>query len=455
MNTLIAKGFFSDPEIAKAKNQLVDCLKEHQKKIIGIKPAVSDLEVHYEELIQAFSQIRGANLWYPYLGSGIGKGSLVELLDGSVKLDMISGIGVHQFGHSHPELAAICVEAALSDIIMQGNLQQNQEGLELSQLLINHSGMPHCFLSSSGVMANENALKVAFQKNAPANRILAFDRCFAGRTLTFSQVTDKPSFREGLPLNIPVDYVPYYDSSRPEESTREALEALKKHLHRYPKMHALMIFELVQGEGGFYSGTTAFFKPLMELLKDHRVAIFADEIQSFARTSKLFAYQHFGLEELIDITALGKLSLACATLFTEEYKPKGGLLSQTFTSSTAALRASKWVIQKLIDGQFFGPIGRNMEIQKRFHGHLQDIQDRHANKIKGPFGVGAMVAFTLGDGALDKTTQMAHDLFDEGLITFIAGNKPTRIRMLPPAGVLTNEEIDQAVHIIEQTALKF
>lgn len=455
MNRLAAKAFFSDPEIAKAKNQLVDCLKEHQKKISGIKPAIEELEVRYEELIKAFSLIRGANLWYPYLGSGIGNGSLVELLDGSIKLDMISGIGVHYFGHSHPELTAICIEAALSDVIIQGNLQQNQEGLELSELLINHSGMPHCFLSSSGAMANENALKIAFQKNAPANRILAFDRCFAGRTLTFSQVTDKPSFREGLPINTPVDYVPFYDPQRPEESSREALNALKKHLYRYPKMHAAMIFELIQGEAGFYSGTTAFFKPLMELLKDHRVAIFADEIQSFGRTSELFAYQHFGLEDFIDIAALGKLSLACATLFTEEYKPKAGLLSQTFTSSTAAIRASKWVIQKLLDGQFYGPAGRNMEIQKRFHAHLQAIQDRHADKIKGPFGVGAMVAFTLGDGSLDKSTQMAHALFEEGVITFIAGNNPTRIRLLPPAGVLKNEEIDQVAHIIEKTALKF
>ena len=80
-------------------------------------------------------------------------------------------------------------------------------------------------------MANENALKIAFQKNAPATRLLAFDRCFAGRSLIFSQVTDKPVFREGLPLNQAVDYIPFYDPERPEESTREAVLALKKPLY--------------------------------------------------------------------------------------------------------------------------------------------------------------------------------------------------------------------------------
>ena len=49
---------------------------------------------------------------------------------------MISGIGVHYLGHSHPALIAAGVDAALRDTVMQGNLQQNTEALSLSRLLL-------------------------------------------------------------------------------------------------------------------------------------------------------------------------------------------------------------------------------------------------------------------------------------------------------------------------------
>jgi 4-aminobutyrate aminotransferase-like enzyme len=52
--------------------------------------------------LQEFAADRGGKLFYDYIGSGIGNGPLVELADGSVKYDFITGIGVHYFGHSHP-----------------------------------------------------------------------------------------------------------------------------------------------------------------------------------------------------------------------------------------------------------------------------------------------------------------------------------------------------------------
>lgn len=444
----------SEAKIEKAKEQLLNCVAEKQKLITKIKPAIQEKKIRYEELIKAFSLIRGANLFFPYIGSGIGNGSFVELLDGSIKYDMISGIGVHYFGHSHLKLIETAIDASLSDILVQGNLQQNLDSLEFSELLVNASGLPHIFLTSSGVMANENALKLAFQKNAPADRVLAFERSFGGRSLTFSQISDKPLFREGLPVHLPVDYVPFFDPKKPEESKIEAVNALKKHIYRYPKSYAAMIMELVQGEGGFYPGSTDFFKALMEILKEQGIAIFVDEIQTFGRTSELFAYQHFGLEEFVDIVSIGKLSLCCATLFTEGYKPRPGLLSQTFTSSTAAIRAGHLVIKTLLEGDFFGEKGRIMEIQNRFQVHLKIIEERYPGLIEGPFGIGSMVAFTAFKGSYEKNLQFVKDLFEAGVITFIAGRNPTRVRMLPPAGVIQNEEIDDVMRIVENVLLQ-
>lgn len=455
MTDTTAHQLLNDPRITQAKNLLKAAMSEHQKKIQGVRPPDPSKKDSYAQLLAQFNQVRGNKLFFPYIGSGIGNGALVELLDGSVKYDFITGIGPHCLGHSHLDLLEAGIDAALSDIVMQGNLQQNADALEFCELLIHESGLPHCFLSTTGVMANENALKIAFQKNYPANRILAFDRCFLGRSLAASQVTDKPLFREGLPLNYHVDYIPFYDHQRPEESTRQSCEALKKFLKRYPKQHAVMILELVQGEGGFYAGTHEFFAALIEILKNHSIAIFADEIQTFGRTSRLFAFQHFGLDPWVDIVSVGKLSQVCATLYTKEYNPRPGLLSQTFTGSTSALRAGKLIIQKLIHEGYFGPQGKNMQLHDVIVEHLEQISRRHPCLIEGPYGTGVMIAFTPFKGQSVRVNEFVQKLFDAGVMGFVAGSDPTRVRFLIPFGAVTIKDIQEAMHIVEKTLLDY
>jgi len=450
----IAERLLQDPRIAKAKQLLIDAVRDHQQAITSVRPPKEELKVSYHKLLEQFTQARGGKLWYPYLGSGIGKGALVELLDGSVKYDFISGIGPHYWGHSNLELVASSVDAAISDTVMQGNLQQNGDTVELCQLLTHVSGLAHCFLTTSGVMANENALKLAFQKKFPANRVLAFSHCFAGRTLATSQITDKPGFREGLPPTLQVDYVPFYDPKRPEESTREAVRALLEHTNRYPKAHAVMIFELVQGEGGFNVGTRAFFKTLMELCRSLGIAVFADEVQTFGRLPKLFGYQYFELDEYVDLSAIGKLSQVCATLFTDAFKPRAGLLSQTFTGSTSAIRAALVMIRSLVNDHYFGKEGKIEKIHHHFVKHLQRMAGQHPGLIEGPFGIGAMVAFTPYGGDGDKVNHLMRVLFDAGIIGFVAGSHPTRVRFLLPAGAVTAEDIDAAAEILERVLLE-
>lgn len=447
---LIGDKFKNDPRIKEGKKLLLEAVRAYQQKPTSIRPPQKELIQSYQEMLDIFQNLRGGKLYFPYVGSGWGHGPLVELADGSIKYDMISGIGPHFWGHSFPPLIEVALDAALSDTIMQGHLQQNRDAVLLSQVLVKASGMDHCFLSSSGAMANENAIKIAFQKKTPASRILAFDKCFMGRTLALAQITDKPGFREGLPTTLAVDYVPFFHPEDPEGSTKHALHALRHHLVRYPHQHAMMCFELIQGEAGFNMGTPAFYLAIMEVLKEHEIPIFIDEIQSFGRTPQLFAYQYFQLDDYVDIVSIGKLSQVCATLFKSEMKPKAGLLSQTFTGSTIALQTSYWIVQQLLSGGFFGPDGKLAKLHHRFEEHFTRLEAKFPGKIRGPYGIGAMVIFTPFDGEMQKVAQFVQELFHAGIISFVAGSHPTRVRFLIPAGVMTLNDVDEVMLIVEK-----
>lgn len=452
---LAAEAFRQDPRVVQARQLLHSALAEHQSRLCTVLPPRESRRQGYAEALQAFGQDRGGKLFFPYLGSGLGNGALVELADGSVKYDMISGIGVHAFGHSDPQLLDAAFDAALGDTVMQGNLQQNAESSALCRDFIRlacESGakLGHCFLSTSGATANENALKMLFQARAPANRMLAFANCFAGRTMVTSQLTDRAKNRIGLPTTLAVDYVPFFDASDPHGSTSRTLDRLHEHLDRYPQAHAGMILELVQGEGGYYSAPREFFADLCLDLRRHKVPVFFDEIQTFGRTTRPFAFQHFGLDEFADVVTVGKITQVCATLFRDEFVPGPGLVSQTFTGATAAIFAARNILHRLSTGGYLGPSGRLAQVHERFVQHLDRMHREHPDRISGPWGLGGMIAFTPWDGSAERNRQVLDALFDAGVIAFSAGSDPTRIRMLPPFGVITDEQIDAVCGLIEQ-----
>ncbi len=458
MNPLIAEQFLTDPRITEAKRLLHKALAHHQSTLTQIRPADPARKIPYDALIEKFNESRGGKLYFPFLGSGIGNGPFVELADGSVKFDFISGIGVHHFGHSNPTLINAGMDAALRDTIMQGNLQQNLESTTISADLLErarpNSNLQHCFLTTSGAMANENALKLAFHKKPGSTRILALEHTFAGRTLALSALTDKAAYRTGLPNSLNVDYLPYFDHANPEASTARALATLRTHFDRYPNQHAALWCELVLGEGGFYPGSTDFFTALMKEAKSKNIAIVADEIQTFGRTHQLFAFQHFGLGEFVDIVTIGKMLQLCATLFTDPFKPAPGIMSQTFTASTSAIFAADAILKSLLTENLFGDTGKNAQLHARFVHHFNAIAARHPTWINGPYGLGGMIAFTPFDGSEKFAKLLLTELFDSGVLAFYNGANPTRIRFLPPLPILTEAHIDTVCTILEAALAK-
>lgn len=492
----LASQLTSAPAVRGAIDALVREVASKSRLITDARGPVGELKEPYESLMARASAVRGKPLLYPMLGSGLGNGPLVELADGSVKWDMICGIGVHFFGHSDADLTRAAIEGALDDTIKHGNLASNFEAYEFGESLLKHaskgSRLKHCYIATGGAMANENALKVCFHRQFmrhaevgdPAKllanftmtpRVLAFKDCFMGRSLVMAQIGDNHAGREGLPNGIHVDYMPFWDAAAAERMGPGAqgkkrfidmcLWHLDQYVTRYPGGHACFIFELIQGEGGFNVGDRDYFKALMDYCKSKQIAIWDDEIQSFGRGERMFAYEHFDLGEYVDVFCVGKMTQACATAWTSEFNPKTNILSGTFTGEGSSFRVGTRVIERLASGDYYGPTGMFAKHHALFRQHMQALIAKHpswfpnvpalgegADKLAG--GSGGMMRFTPFGGDKAKVMQACKTCFEEGVVLFYCGHGPYHVRMLPPMPVMKEEYWPKIFACIERGLAK-
>jgi len=404
----------------------------------------------YERTLREIERLRGQPLFYRAVSGGTGSGARVRLADGTTRIDFISGIGVYGFGHSDPDLLETAVIAAAGDAVYQGHLFPGTEYLKLSKALLGHAGkqMKHVWLSISGSMANENALKLILQKHAPADRVIVFEGAFAGRTLAMAELTDRPGYREGLPLRGNVLHVPFFDPSDPH-SIERSVAALEAHLKRHPGRVAGMLFELVQGEGGFNTAPREFFSALMECCRSAKIAVWVDEVQTFARTGELFAYRTLDLEEYIDVATVGKALQGSAVLFRKAYKPRPGLIAGTFAGSTVGLAVGARIIERLESDGYLGAEGRIAVLGRRFERRLDALRKRLPGSIGECSGMGAMQAFVPFDGSEEIVAAIVHAAFEEGFMVFGTGSNPSKIRMLLPVNT-TDEELEAGFTMLEK-----
>ncbi|MDE0887983.1 MAG: aminotransferase class III-fold pyridoxal phosphate-dependent enzyme [Phycisphaerales bacterium] len=463
----VADSFRQSPDVVAALDAVIQRLESSQSSITEPRPPVDGGTETLEGWLARSAEARGKGALYPYVGSGIGNGPLVELVDGSVKWDMINGIGVHMFGHSDPGLVRVALESALGDVVMEGNLQYNSESIEtaefLSQEAAKGSRLSNCFTTNSGAMANESALKVCQQKTNGAPRVIAFQDCFLGRSTTMAQIGDSAAGRVGIPLNTHVDYMPFYDPAMGERSIEMAVWHLDECLKRYPGQHSCFIFELVQGEGGFRTAPREFFVPLMEMCRERGVPVWDDEVQTFGRNTEMYYYDVLGLGEYVDVLTLGKMSQICACLYTDEFNPKPGLLSGTFIGSSSALQVGLAALRRLRDGGYYGPDGRIAGLQAAFREHANAFVAAHpewfppaVDTLGRPItelvaGTGGMCRLTPFGGSRAKIMKALHIMFAEGLIAFICGHDPYHLRFLPPVGVMEPAQFGPVFEVLERS----
>ena len=464
----VGSALHSSPAIDAAIRTIRHEVETKQRELTGARPARAELKETLDGWLKRAAEVRGRGPLYPYLGSGVGNGALVELVDGSVKWDLINGIGVHMFGHGDPELVEASIRGSLSDLIMQGNLQFNGDAIEFGEFLAKEaarsSRMKHCFITNSGCMANEAALKLCQQKTNAAPRIIAFQDCFMGRSTTMSQIGDTSAYRQGIALNILVDYLPFFDAEMGvQRSIDMTLWHLEQLIHRYPGQHCCLIAELVQGEGGFNTAPREFFVALFEAAKKAGIPIWDDEVQTFGRTESMFCFERLNLGEYIDVVTVGKITQACACLYTAEMNPKAGLLSGTFAASTSAFATGLSILNRLKSGGYYGPSGKIAKLHAAYRQHAEAFVAKHpawftpvtnslgrtnTNYIGG---TGGMMRLTPFGGNREKIGKLLNNLFEDGVIAFSCGHGPYHLRFLPPVGVMKPEQFGPVFEIMEKS----
>lgn len=454
--SLVGRKIEKDPVVESLICDLVDEVMAHNSVIDTVRKPQNHLIEKSKKKIEQIGTLRGRPLYHNYIGSGAGRGPYVELEDGSIKLDLINGIGIHLMGHSHPRIMKAAIRGALSDVVMQGNIQPNNEYLRLTEKLIQIAGrksrIKHAWFSTCGTMANENALKIARQKNSPAKFIFAMKNSFAGRSTMMAEVTDNPAYKQGLPEYNEVLRIPNFDKKDPL-SGEKALRFMQEQYAKHDKNVACFVFEPMLGEGGFIPTPREFYLPMLEFCKQNKIAVWADEVQTFARTGEFFAFETMDLGTYIDIVTIAKTVQLGATLYTEEYNPKPGLIAGTFSGGSSAMSAGLESIHMLEEG-YLGPNGRIHQIHQRFIDGLNKLNATSCRGlVRDAGGLGLMIAFTPFDGKKEQIETFTKKLFKNGLIVFNCGKDPIRIRFLVPA-IIENQDIDLALQIVEKTILE-
>jgi acetylornithine/N-succinyldiaminopimelate aminotransferase len=456
MAQLIGHQIDDSSDIKSLVKNLVDAVGKVNSQITGVRTANPEHAENGKAIIEKTGKVRGRPLHYQYVGSGAGNGVYVELEDGSVKMDLINGIGIHLMGHSNPRVMTAAVRGALSDIVNQGNLQPNREYSifleKLTTLAAKKSRLKYGWLATCGTMANESALKITRQVHSPARMVVSFKNAFAGRSTMMAEVTDNAAYKVGLPEYHEMLRIPFYDKRDPQ-SSEKSLRILKEHVAKHEKNISTFVFEPMLGEGGYQAAPRDFFVPMLEFCKQHKIALWADEVQTFSRTGELFAFETLDIGNYIDICTIAKTAQVGATLYTEEYNPKPGLIAGTFSGSTAALSSGIEILDMLQEG-YLGPNGRIMQIHRKFIGMLNELNETTCKGLlTDAGGMGLMIAVTPYEGKKEQVDALLKRMFNNGMVAFNCGKDPVRVRFLVPA-IIQDADIEVAKKIIEKSILE-
>ena len=226
-----------------------------------------------------------------------GQGCRVWDTDGREYLDALGGIAVNTLGHAHPKLVPALTDQ-IGKLIHCSNYYQAPLQEQLAARLCELSGLSNAFFCSTGLEANEAALKIArkfgHDKGIDRPEIIVYEKAFHGRSIATLSATGNPKVQAGFgPLVEGFVRVPLNDVAAIEEVAQTR-----------PNVVAVFL-EVIQGEGGINPSTVPYLQALRRLCDEHDWLLMLDEVQcGIGRTGKWFAHQWAGIQP--DVMPLAK-----------------------------------------------------------------------------------------------------------------------------------------------------
>ena len=365
-------------------------------------------------------------------------------VEGRRYVDFAGGIAVLNTGHLHPRVKAAVatqLEAFSHTCFMVTPYAVAVELAEKINRLAPGSGPKKTIFVTTGAEAVENSLKIA-RAHTGRSAVIAFGGGFHGRTFMAMALTGKVApYKAGFgPMPAEVFHapfpIPYHGVS-----VRQSLDALER-IFKYdvePARVAAIIVEPVQGEGGFYVAPPEFLQALRRLCDQHGIVLVIDEIQSgFARTGRMFAIEHAGVEP--DLMTLAKSLAGGFPLAAVVGKasimdaPGPGGLGGTYAGSPVACAAALAVLEVIETEQL---CARAEAIGATMTAALRELQ-RQIPAIGEVRGLGAMIAMELvrdGDPHApdaDLTRALVKRAAEKGLVILSCGLYGNVIRFLAP-----------------------
>jgi len=370
-----------------------------------------------------------------------GRGLRVWDTQGKCYLDGLAGIAVNTLGHGHPKLVP-ALQDQVAKMIHCCNYYHIPDQERLAAKLVELSGLTNAFFCSTGLEANEAAIKLArkfgHDKGIERPVIVVYEKSFHGRSIATLSATGNEKIQKGFgPLVEGFLRVPLND-----------IEALKRITADNPNVVAVF-FETIQGEGGINPMRWDYLKDVRALCDQRDWLMMIDEVQcGMGRTGKWFAHQWAGI--LPDVMPLAKGLGSGVPIGAVVAGPRAAHIFQpgshgtTFGGNPLACRAGVETIRIMEEDGLLDNAARvGAHLKARLQESLGGVQG-----VKDVRGYGLMIGIEL-DRPCGAIMQQA---LDAGLLLSVTADSV--IRLVPPL-IITPAEADEIVSILAPIVTQF
>lgn len=392
---------------------------------------------------------------------------IVKDVDGNEYIDLNAGIACMNVGHNHPRVVE-AIKNQCDRFLHYSNTDfYYKEVINLAEKLaeITPGGFEKkTYFGNSGTEAVEAAIKLA-KWHTRKQLFIGFISAFHGRTIgALSFTASKPAQRRRFfPLMPGVAHVPYaYCYRCPFKLTYPECHywcvdfidefVLQKYVP--PEDAAAILFEPIQGEGGYVVPPPEYFQRLRKIAGKYGLLLIDDEVQSgIGRTGKWFAIEHWNVEP--DIICNSKALASGLPIGATISKAKimdwsGGSHASTFGGNPLSCAAATAVIETIKDEKLLDNANKQGAYALK---RLEELKER--NEIVGDVrGKGLMIGIELVEDkdrkkpAAQKAVKVITRAWKRGVAIVTCG--ASTIRIVPPL-TIKSDMLDVALDIVEDT----